>query len=61
MMQTSRAWVGHGVHNFLRIHSSVFVKNVSDVALDSAVGNTIRKAQLPLTGHGRVTWEVGSI
>lgn len=60
MMQTSRACVGHGVHSLL-IRSSAFVKNVSDVAQDSAVGNTVREAQRPLTGHGRVTWEVGSI
>lgn len=61
MMQTSRACVRHGVHSLLLIRSSVFITNVSDVALDSAVGNTVRKAQLPLTGHGRVTWEGGSI
>lgn len=55
MMQTSRACVGHGVHNLPLISSSVFVRNVSDVALDSVGGNTVRKAQLPLTAHGRGT------
>lgn len=40
------------MHSLLLIRSSAFVKNVSDVAPDSAVGNTVREAQLPRTGRG---------
>lgn len=37
----------------LAVHSSVFMKNGSDMELDSGMEKTIREGQLPADGHGR--------